>query len=984
MDIEDEKIIKKNKLEEQKKRENTQIVSLENMNLSEIKIFKNQKISKKGEMFKDDLFKPIRENLCEINKKGDWILNEKINKNDILGWEKIKWVRAEIALNTKNFQVFYDGISSNDIQQGKLGDCYFLSSVSALTQFPKLITRLFYFKEKSEQNCYGCFLRINGIWQLILIDDFFPVYPSFNNKSYNIVFSSTNSNEIWVMLLEKAWAKVNGNYARIISGEPTEALDILTDAYSYKINLSNIKNDEEEKNILLNKLKTCKNKGFIMTAGTLDDCVYYNNENVSLEEVGLVPGHAYSLLNIREINTKNEGLINLIYLRNPWGNTEWSRDWSDKSLKWTENLRRQCNVEIKDDGSFYMSYEDFLIFFNVIYICEIYPNYIYFSLQYDKNKVFYGPILSKIEVNDNHCNTYIQLHQRNNRSPLNDGTYQNSVIAYLILIDDKYNYICSNYAEDNFTAVNFILNKGIYYIISDINYRYIKGIIPFGYTIGTYASYQVNIYEEFNYDIYYIFKNMLIDYSKKKIKPQNFNKGILYKSNDDINKDFPFNFFLFDNSKGSFDVTFSDKLKSCFGNNLKCDFYMQGNNVNRNLPLEKKISVGEIDFIAHMPWECNCAFQYSIETISSPYRRKRNNKINENNIINNNNFNNNNFNNNNFNNNNFNNSNFNNNIINNNNLNNNEFNNENYDNENYNNNYDNENYDNDNYNNNNFNNNIINNTNYKPIINNQNLNYENDNYYDNNETNNFEDSNQRKRKYHNQKYQSEIPKSNFISTLSNHVNSQPKNNSISEIYKDNNTINNKRQRRNYQINQNPYNQNITNENLKTEEKIRERRRRERFNNNNNNNYNYNYNNYSNYNYNNNYNYENKKNEDEEELISNRAFSAGRNYIGNNENINNNNIKIPFDEIFSQKPESLDRKGKLNQYVFEGEESYFIGIENLNNNIYSMILKLEGLYEENHPNDNFVSFRIGRNQKKVFHVLQKDDYEGDMAFVFQLA
>ena len=60
MDIEDEKIIKKNKLEEQKKRENTQIVSLENMNLSEIKIFKNQKISKKGEMFKDDLFKPMK------------------------------------------------------------------------------------------------------------------------------------------------------------------------------------------------------------------------------------------------------------------------------------------------------------------------------------------------------------------------------------------------------------------------------------------------------------------------------------------------------------------------------------------------------------------------------------------------------------------------------------------------------------------------------------------------------------------------------------------------------------------------------------------------------------------------------------------------------------------------------------------------------------------------------------------------------------
>ena len=76
---------------------------------------------------------------------------------------KNKMGKSRNCLNTKNFQVFYDGISSNDIQQGKLGDCYFLSSVSALTQFPKLITRLFYFKEKSEQNCYGCFLRINGI-----------------------------------------------------------------------------------------------------------------------------------------------------------------------------------------------------------------------------------------------------------------------------------------------------------------------------------------------------------------------------------------------------------------------------------------------------------------------------------------------------------------------------------------------------------------------------------------------------------------------------------------------------------------------------------------------------------------------------------------------------------------------------------------------------------------------------------------------------
>ena len=44
----------------------------------------------------------------------------------------------------------------------------------------------------------------------------------------------------------------------------------------------------------------------------------------------------------------------------------------------------------------------------------------------------------------------------------------------------------------------------------------------------------------------------------------------------------------------------------------------------------------------------------------------------------------------------------------------------------------------------------------------------------------------------------------------------------------------------------------------------------------------------------------------------------------------------------------------------------------------MILKLEGLYEGNHPYDNFVSFRIGKNQKKFFTFSQKDDY-GYMIF-----
>lgn len=54
-------------------------------------------------------------------------------------------------------------------------------------------------------------LRINGIIEEIIIDDYVPV-----NKLGIPLFCQPNKNEIWVPLLEKAWAKANGSYENII------------------------------------------------------------------------------------------------------------------------------------------------------------------------------------------------------------------------------------------------------------------------------------------------------------------------------------------------------------------------------------------------------------------------------------------------------------------------------------------------------------------------------------------------------------------------------------------------------------------------------------------------------------------------------------------------------------------------------------------------------------------------------------------------
>ena len=77
---------------------------------------------------------------------------------------------------------------------------------------------------------------------------------------------------------------------------------------------------------------------------------------------GLVPGHAYTLLTVREACG-----VRLVRLRNPWGDHEWTGDWSDKSACWTQKTKQAFDVEVDDHGgAFWMSDSDFLKHFSCV------------------------------------------------------------------------------------------------------------------------------------------------------------------------------------------------------------------------------------------------------------------------------------------------------------------------------------------------------------------------------------------------------------------------------------------------------------------------------------------------------------------------------------------------------------------------------------------------------------------------------------------
>ncbi len=58
-----------------------------------------------------------------------------------------------------------------------------------------------------------------------------------------------------------------------------------------------------------------------------------------MKNVGLVDAHAYSLIATHEEEYEKGKKARLIQIRNPWGFKEWTGDWSDKSDKWTPELR---------------------------------------------------------------------------------------------------------------------------------------------------------------------------------------------------------------------------------------------------------------------------------------------------------------------------------------------------------------------------------------------------------------------------------------------------------------------------------------------------------------------------------------------------------------------------------------------------------------------------------------------------------------------
>lgn len=166
------------------------------------------------------------------------------------------------------------------------------------------------------------------------------------------------SDNLWVPLLEKAWAKMKGNYLHTDGGWAQNGIRAFTGApvFEYWVKDSTLNAAST-----FDLLKAANDVNYILGAGT-------DGSDTDLNSCNIVAGHAFSMIAAFELKTGQTVDHKLVMLRNPWHSTDYNGKWKSSDSAWTADYISQVPNSVNPttsnkQGIFFVDHNDFLTCF---------------------------------------------------------------------------------------------------------------------------------------------------------------------------------------------------------------------------------------------------------------------------------------------------------------------------------------------------------------------------------------------------------------------------------------------------------------------------------------------------------------------------------------------------------------------------------------------------------------------------------------------
>ncbi|KAK7489940.1 hypothetical protein BaRGS_00018805 [Batillaria attramentaria] len=261
----------------------------------------------------------------------------------------VQWMRPKELCKVP--RLIEDCVTCNDLDPGELGNNWLLTACAAIAKDKKALAKVVpdhKLQEWDDKNQYAGIFKFS-FWRFV-------------------------AQRVLVRLLEKAYAKLYGDYESLGHCYTLDSLVDFTGGVAERIEINSLLLNDEGRQAFFKRLQDALDAGDFLLSRVeslkedFDEEPEEDNESYSVT--------AIKFIEVNKNLQANTGFttLKLVRLLNPWKDREWTGPWSNTSPMWkgisVEDWEKM-GVKFKQEGEFWMSWDDFLTYFTRVELCHI-------------------------------------------------------------------------------------------------------------------------------------------------------------------------------------------------------------------------------------------------------------------------------------------------------------------------------------------------------------------------------------------------------------------------------------------------------------------------------------------------------------------------------------------------------------------------------------------------------------------------------------